>query len=51
LLVVGSILAACGSGSGSGTPTLNFYIYPENSGALQDAVNNCNAQANGAYKI
>jgi multiple sugar transport system substrate-binding protein len=49
--VAGQILAACGGGSGSGTPTLNFYIYPESSGALQQAVDNCNAQSNGAYKI
>jgi len=28
-----------------------LYIYPESSGALQDAVDNCNAQSNGAYKI
>jgi len=48
---VGSVLAACGSGSSSGTPTLNFYIYPDNSGAVQQAVDNCNAQSNGAYKI
>lgn len=52
-LLFGSLLlAACGGGSGaSGTPTLNLYIYPDNSGAVQEAVDNCNAAAKGAYKI
>jgi multiple sugar transport system substrate-binding protein len=45
------VLAACGGSSSGSTPTLNLYIYPDNSGAVQDAVNNCNASANGAYKI
>ena len=50
-LLVAGLLAACGGASGSGTPSLNFYIYPDNSGAVQQAVDNCNAQSNGAYKI
>ena len=44
-------LAACGTSSASGTPTLNFYLYPDSSGATQKAVNNCNAQARGKYII
>ena len=44
-------LAACGTSSASGTPTLNFYLYPDSSGATQKAVNNCNAQAHGRYII
>jgi multiple sugar transport system substrate-binding protein len=31
--------------------TLNFYLYPDTSGATQDAINNCNAQSHGQYTI
>src|SRR4051812_32449630 len=52
LVLTAMVFAACGgSSSGSGTPTLNLYIYPDNSGAVQDAVNNCNASAKGAYVL
>jgi multiple sugar transport system substrate-binding protein len=52
LFLGGQILAACGDGSGaSSTPTLNLYIYPDNSGAIQDAVDNCNAASKGEYEI
>jgi multiple sugar transport system substrate-binding protein len=46
-------LAACGSGSGSGTGkvTLNYYSFPDNSGAIQQAVNTCSAQSHGRYTI
>jgi multiple sugar transport system substrate-binding protein len=44
-------LAACGTSSAGSTPTLNFYLYPDSSGATQQAVNNCNAQAGGKYVI
>jgi multiple sugar transport system substrate-binding protein len=46
----GSVLAACGSG-GSGPPTVNFYIYPDNSGAVQQAVDTCTSQSHGQYVI
>jgi ABC-type glycerol-3-phosphate transport system substrate-binding protein len=46
----GQVLAACSSGNG-GTPTLNFYIYPDNSGAVQAAVDNCTAASGGRYKL
>ena len=42
-------LAACSSGGGK--ITLNFYLYPDNSGAIQQAVNTCTKQAHGAYQI
>jgi len=44
------LLVACSSSS-SGAPTLNLYIYPDNSGAVQQAVDNCTAQSNGQYVI
>jgi len=31
--------------------TLNFYFYPDSSGATQTAINNCNAQSHGKYTI
>ncbi len=51
MTIMGLSLAACGSGSSSATPKLNFYIYPDNSGAVQKAVDNCNAAADGEYEI
>jgi len=45
-------LAACGSSSaGTGPVTLNFYNFPDPSGAVQQAVNNCSAQSHGKYTI
>lgn len=42
-------LAACGSGGDGGTPTINLYYPPEQN--LQKVVDDCNAQAQGRYKI
>jgi multiple sugar transport system substrate-binding protein len=44
-------LAACSSGGGSGPVTLNYYLYPDNSGATQMAIKNCDAQSGGKYTI
>ncbi len=44
-------LVACGSSSAGAIPTLHFYLFQDNSGAIQKNIDNCNAQANGAYKI
>ncbi len=45
-------LAACGTSSAAtGTVTLNFYLYPDTSGATQAAINNCDKQSNGKYTI
>jgi multiple sugar transport system substrate-binding protein len=44
-------LAACGTAGASGAVTLNFYFYPDSSGATQTAINNCNAQSHGKYMI
>jgi len=45
-------LAACGTSSaGTGPVTLNFYNFPDPSGAVQTAVNNCTAASHGKYTI
>jgi multiple sugar transport system substrate-binding protein len=45
-------LAACGSsGAATGPVTLNFYLYPDTSGATQAAINNCDKQSHGKYTI
>jgi multiple sugar transport system substrate-binding protein len=42
-------LAACGSDETGGTPVLNLYQFPVEK--MQDVIDTCNQQANGAYKI
>jgi trehalose/maltose transport system substrate-binding protein len=44
------VLTACGGGGG-GKVTLNFYNFPDNSGAIQQAVDTCTAAAKGKYQI
>ena len=45
-------LAACSSASGATGPvTLNYWSFPDNSGAVQQAVNTCSAQSGGKYTI
>ncbi len=45
-------LAACGTaGASTGPVTLSFYLYPDNSGATQTAIKNCDAQSHGKYVI
>jgi multiple sugar transport system substrate-binding protein len=45
-------LAACGTANaGTGPVTLNYYLYPDNSGATQTAIKNCDAQSGGKYTI
>ncbi len=46
-LLAAGTLSACGSGSG-GKVTVNFYSFPDNSGAIQQAVDGC---ATSQYKI
>ena len=52
-LVLGSaLLAACGTSSASTGPvTLNFYQFPDVSGATNKEISNCNAQSHGKYTI
>ena len=48
------MLAACGGGgdqSAGGTPTLNWYIFPEPSGSFKAAAAECSAASNGQYTI
>jgi multiple sugar transport system substrate-binding protein len=46
------VLAACGTSSASTGPvTLNFYFYPDGSGATQQSIDNCNKQNGGKYTI
>ncbi len=45
-------LAACGTSTGgSGPVTLNYYIYPDTSGATDQAVAACTKQSHGKYTI
>lgn len=46
-------LASCGGGSSQagGTANLNWYVFPEMSGAFTGAAADCVKQSNGAYRI
>jgi multiple sugar transport system substrate-binding protein len=47
-----ALLTACGTSSASTGPvTLNFYNFPDPSGAIQQATTNCTNQSNGRYRI
>src|SRR3954453_21166032 len=48
-----AVAAACGSGSGTtkGPVTLNWYIFPEFSGAFVKSAQQCTAHSGGSYKI
>ena len=49
IALLASVMGACGGG-GSGVPTLNWYINPDNGGQAELAAK-CSAQSNGAYRI
>jgi multiple sugar transport system substrate-binding protein len=52
IALAGGTLSACASASaGTGPVTLNYYLYPDTSGATDAAIANCNAQSGGKYKI
>jgi len=45
-------LAACSSASaGTGPVTLNYYLYPDTSGATKQAIDNCDKASGGKYTI
>jgi multiple sugar transport system substrate-binding protein len=50
LLVTAGTLAACGSGSSGGVPTLTWYINPDSGGQAEIAAR-CSDASNGAYRI
>jgi multiple sugar transport system substrate-binding protein len=51
-ILASALLAACGTSSASTGPvTLNFYFYPDGSGATQQSIDNCNKQSGGKYTI
>ncbi len=51
-VLASGVLAACGTSSASTGPvTLNFYNFPDPSGAVQTAADNCSAASHGRYKI
>src|SRR6266404_1778774 len=50
-VLAAAALSACGAASAGGPVTLNFYLYPDGSGATQKAITNCDAQSHGAYRI
>jgi len=51
-LVLGTLVAACGSDEGGGgARTLNWYVFNEPGGAYDQAIKTCNQQANGRYRI
>jgi multiple sugar transport system substrate-binding protein len=51
-VLLAAALAACSSASAANGPvTLSYWSFPDNSGAIQQAVNNCSAASGGKYTI
>ncbi|MDH6624775.1 ABC-type glycerol-3-phosphate transport system substrate-binding protein [Streptomyces sp. LBL] len=51
LPLLASVLAACGGGEGSGPIAVNWYNFPDDSGALQKAADRCSKASQGRYRI
>jgi multiple sugar transport system substrate-binding protein len=49
-LLIAVLIGGCGSSS-TGTPTLNWYVFPEPSGSFAAAAKECTASSGGRYKI
>ncbi len=51
-VLLAAALAACSSASAANAPvTLNYWSFPDNSGAIQQAVDTCSAASGGKYTI
>jgi multiple sugar transport system substrate-binding protein len=51
-ILASAVLAACGTSSASTGPvTLQFYNFPDPSGAVQSAADNCSKASHGRYTI
>ncbi len=51
MALASAALAACGTSSAGTGVALSLYLYPDNSGAAQTAINNCDKQSGGKYTI
>ncbi|HYZ55500.1 MAG TPA: ABC transporter substrate-binding protein [Streptosporangiaceae bacterium] len=52
LVLLTAGLAACSSASAANVPvTLNYWSFPDNSGAIQQASSTCSAESGGRYRI
>ncbi|MGP3984915.1 ABC transporter substrate-binding protein [Streptomyces sp. KR80] len=51
LLLLASPVAACGDSERAERATLNWYNFPDDSGALQSAADNCSRASEGRYDI
>ncbi|MGC0378966.1 ABC transporter substrate-binding protein [Streptomyces sp. SAI-229] len=51
LTLLASALAACGGGEDASRPTLDWYNFPDDSGALQQAADRCSRASGGRYRI
>jgi multiple sugar transport system substrate-binding protein len=50
-LFAAALIAGCGSSSGKGPVTLNWYVFPEPSGSFAAAAQQCTKDSGGKYKI
>ncbi|MFD7687677.1 ABC transporter substrate-binding protein [Streptomyces sp. NPDC059781] len=51
LTLLASVLAACGGDEDTSRPTLDWYNFPDDSGALQQAADRCSRASGGRYRI
>lgn len=51
LTLLASTLAACGGDEDTSRPTLDWYNFPDDSGALQQAADRCSRASGGRYRI